>query len=91
MKDCARKGRLGKAYRWTRENNPNTGKHMSEKNKKAMSERKKKPFKIIAPDGTTIEGVNLTAFCKAHGLNQGGLWCVINGSKKSHKGYTAPN
>lgn len=88
MMDCSAKGRL-RPYRYPRgEAHPYFGKTTSDANKKAMSVRKRKPFRICGPDGLVIEGENLTQFCKTHGLNQGRAWQVINGQAVSHKGYT---
>jgi hypothetical protein len=88
MQDCVKKGRNTKAYRWTKENNPNAGKPMSEQMRRAVSGWKQRPFSLTAPDGSVIHGVNLTQFCKDNGLNQGGAWSVMNGNIRSHKGYT---
>lgn len=89
MQDCVAKGGLKNAYRWTTENHPFKGKPMPEHLKLAMSERKKKPFKILSPDGELIVGENLTDFCRKNGLNQGAMWSLINGRGPSskHKGY----
>lgn len=89
MKDMITKGR-SRSYRWTKEDNPNKGKSLPDHLKKAMSERKKRPFHVIDPTGALIEGINLTEFCRANSLNQGAMWLVITGSggRISHKGYT---
>ena len=88
MQDCARKGRHGKRFRWTTENHPGKGKPLPDHLKKAMSERKRKPFKFIGPDGTLVQGINLTQFCRDNSLNQGAMWSVGAGHVPSHKGYT---
>lgn len=88
MRDCAAKGGLKNCYRWTKENNPNAGKPMPDHLKAAMSERKKKPFKFIDPNGNQISGVNLRQFCLTHGLNSGAMWSVSVGNVRIHKGYT---
>lgn len=88
MRDCAVKGRNKKCYRWTKENNPNRGKPMADHLKEAMSLRKRKPFKVLDPNGILIEGINLTKFCKENNLNQGGMFSVIHGRIPHHKGYT---
>lgn len=85
MKDMRKKGRQGQPFRWTKENHPHLP--MSDVNKRAMSQRKRKPFAVTAPDGVVIHGDNLTQFCRDHGLNQGGMWSVIAGKIPSHKGY----
>lgn len=86
MQDASEKGLLRNGFRWTKENHHHLP--MSEKNKQAMSERKCKPFSVMAPTGEIVSGDNLTQFCRINGLNQGGMWSVINGTKQSHKGYT---
>lgn len=91
LKDMYQKGRQGNPYRWTRENNPNTGKPISEKTKTAISKATQRTFRIIDPNGKLIEGINLTQFCKDRKLNQGAMWSVINGRILRHKGYTAAN
>lgn len=91
MKDAYAKGRMKNAYKWTRENNPNTGVLMSAERRAAVSRWRRKPFSIVDPDGNVIHGENLTQFCKERGLNQGGAWMVINGRVKQHLGYTRHN
>jgi len=88
MQDCAKKGRNKTHYRWTSENHPWKGKTTPDSQKISMSLCKQRPFKVLDPSGILIEGVNLTQFCKANGLNQGGMWSVINGNIRTHKGYT---
>ena len=88
MRDASAKGKLKNCYRWTRENNPNTGVPMSAEKRAAVSRWKRKPFSIVDPDGNIIHGENLTQFCKERGLNQGGAWSVVNGNLPQHKGYT---
>ena len=88
MRDCAAKGRNKTHFRWTKENNPNAGKPMSEEMRAKVSRWKQRPFSVVGPDGNVIHGVNLTQFCKAHGLNQGSMWSVIHGKERSHKGFT---
>lgn len=89
MQDCARKGGLRNAFRWTKENNPNKGKPMPDHLKKAMSEREQKPFRFIDPSGNLVEGINLSKFCRERGLNQGAMFSVSihRGRVRSHKGY----
>jgi hypothetical protein len=90
MKDCVAKGRNANAYRWTKEDNPNAGKRMPDEMRERVSKWKERPFRLVDPTGRLIEGINLTQFCKTHGLNQGGMWCVLAGQKPHHKGYTKP-
>ena len=89
MKDCAAKGRNSRAYRFPKgEAHPYFGKTTSDANKEAMRKRKQKPFSVIAPDGTVIHGINLTKFCREHGLNQGAMFQVVSGARPwAHKGY----
>jgi len=65
--------------------NPNFGKRLGK-----ATEFKPKEFKIMSPDGTVYEGINLTAFAKEHNLNQSCIINVNNGKAKSHKGWTKP-
>ena len=46
-----------------------------------------KPFKLVAPDGSVVEGKNLTKFCREHKLNQGDMYAVLYGKGKSYKGW----
>ncbi len=89
--DCNKKKRSGGQYRWTRENNPNTGKSASKKVRDAVSKAKQRPFRVISSEGKMIEGINLTQFCKDRNLNQGAMWSVIAGKIRYHKGYTKAN
>lgn len=47
-------------------------------------------FTIKSPDGEIIIAKNLTQFAKQHNLQVGNLHRVINGTLKSHKGWTLP-
>lgn len=87
MRDCASKGRNKNAFRWTKENNPFTGKTRSDREKEIVRQRRQRPYSFIGPAGERITGVNLTAFCLIHGLNQGAMWSVMKGKKLHHKGY----
>lgn len=89
MMDCQQKGRNPRAYRFPKgPDHPNFGKTTSDFQKQNMAKIKERPFTVIAPDGTVIHGVNLTKFCREHGLNQGAMFQVINGkSRWPHKGY----
>ena len=88
MRDAARKGRMTNCYRWTSENNPNKGKPLPDYICDAVGRAHERPFRVRAPDGEVIEGINLTKYCREHGLNQGGMWSVINGLKPHYRGYT---
>lgn len=52
------------------------------------------PFKVKSPNGSIIEGSDLTIFCRKNNLNQAAMWCLINIKKgeryyrNHHKGYT---
>ncbi len=88
MRDCAAKGRNLTHYRWTRENHPHKGRILPDYIKEAVRRTKQRPFTVTTPDGTIIQGVNLTQFCRERALNQGAMWSVVNGRKPHHKGYT---
>jgi hypothetical protein len=89
MIDCEHKGRNPSRNSFPKGNDhPYFGKTTSDANKKAMSDCKQKPFSVVAPDGTRIDGSNLTQFCKDNGLNQGAMWMIVSGKRCSHKGYT---
>lgn len=88
MRDCAEKGRNFRCYRWTSANNPNKGLPLPEWKKERVRQAKQRPFEVIGPAGEHIRGINLTHFCRVHGLNQGVMWQVIKGQKPHHKGYT---
>lgn len=49
---------------------------------------KPKGFKFISPEGALVEGVNLLAFCKEHGLTQSAMARVLHGKALMHKGWT---
>jgi hypothetical protein len=53
-----------------------------------IAEKISKPFALVSPSGKVYRGVNLTAFCKAHGLNQGNVGCVARGTKSQTQGWT---
>jgi hypothetical protein len=50
-----------------------------------------KVFKLKSPSGEMIEGINISAFAREHGLIPGNLHQVIRGERLSHRGYTLPN
>jgi hypothetical protein len=44
-------------------------------------------FRILSPDGQLIEGVNLSAFCAAHGLHRAHFKQVLLGTRPHHFGW----
>lgn len=46
-----------------------------------------KNYKLIAPNGESIEIFNLSKFCRDNKLNIGNLHAVILGKRNEHKGY----
>lgn len=44
-------------------------------------------FKLISPSGEVHAGTNVKAFCKVHNLQRGNVMNLINGKRKSHKGW----
>lgn len=47
-------------------------------------------FTIKSPDGEIITAINITQFAIQHNLQAANLHRVINGTLKSHKGWTLP-
>lgn len=88
MKDMNAKGRNPNAYRFpSGAAHPLFGKTTSAFQKQNMARVKQKTFSITSPDGAVINGINLSAFCREHGLNSGAMWSVMHGRVPSHKGY----
>lgn len=48
-----------------------------------------KPYHLIAPDGKAHKGLNLSDFCKEHGLTRQKIGQVLLGKASHHKGWTA--
>lgn len=67
---------------------PNYGKALSKYQREAIRKANQRPFKIVAPNGEVIEGINLREFCRYNELNQGAMSSVIAGRVNHHKGYT---
>lgn len=45
---------------------------------------------LISPDGTVYKNIlNLSDFCKEHGLSKGNMWSVVNRKRNHHKGWKA--
>lgn len=47
-----------------------------------------KPFIFLSPDGKIVKGLNLSRFCKINKLPQGNMCQVLNGKRRSCKGWT---
>jgi hypothetical protein len=58
-----------------------------ESTKQKLSEKNSKEYKLISPEGKSIEIKNLTKFAKENSLNIGCLRQVIAGRNKSHRGW----
>jgi hypothetical protein len=60
----------------------------SEESKKIMKERKEvKSFSVISPTGEIIHDKNTKEFCRKNDLDNGHFSQVLNGKRKSHKGF----
>jgi len=55
--------------------------------KEKAREANSKEWIITFPNGTESHIINLNAFCKEYGLDQGNMMKVVNGKIKAHKGY----
>ena len=86
-----------KGNRWTDEQKNNLKQVRSvskyirtpEENKQ-ISERQKKLYEIICPDGSVVVVRGLVEFCEDNNLNRGTMSLLANGKKKkvdNHKGY----
>jgi len=77
----------GKAF--SSRNRPNTWSHKAVEtrraNNKSFASRTVK-F-LVEKEGITVEGENLTKFCKENSLSIGNLWETFYGRRKQHKGY----
>lgn len=62
-----------------------------EESKAKIAKANSKPFQIISPNGSIINGDNLSEFCRQNALNAPLLCAVINGRRRSHKGYVSIN
>ena len=47
-----------------------------------------KDFILKSPEGKIIRGNNVRKFCTENNLNRGSISLVLNGKRKSHKGWT---
>ena len=59
------------------------GKVQSEEHIKKRS----KSFIVISPDGSVIEGINLSKFCKKYNLNLSNMSSVLSSKRIQHKGW----
>lgn len=66
----------------------NKGKKLSNFTKEKLSIIKSKPFILVSPKGEIIKGNRLAWFCKNNNLDRRNVCSVINGKRKSHKGWT---
>lgn len=51
---------------------------------------KQKHYKLITPDGELLEICNLSKFCRDNKLSQSCMSRVLNGLRRTHKGYSMP-
>lgn len=71
------------------EKHPLWGRTHTQESRNKMSQTKLKYlYELTDPNGDIYVTDNLKAFTRQHDLNQGNLVNVINGKKKSHKGWT---
>lgn len=64
------------------------GKKHTEETKQKMSESKEvKTFSVISPTGEIIHSKNVSKFCRDNNLCGGHFFKVLNGERKSHKGF----
>jgi len=54
------------------------------------AEKLSKPFRLLSPSGEIEEGINISKFCRENDLDRGHISSVLNGKRKSHKGYKLP-
>lgn len=47
-------------------------------------------LKFIGPNNTLVEIDHMTEYCVEHNLNKAAMYQVLQGTRKIHKGYTAP-
>ena len=57
------------------------------KNLEAIQVLRQKSFKVIDPQGQVCEAINLTEFCKTHGLERHRFGDMLNGRYKQYKGW----
>jgi group I intron endonuclease len=79
---------------------PNKGKTASQETRDKMSRSKKgrivsqeqidrqsKTWEIVSPEGNVMTITNLKKFCRENGLHSGGMYDVVNGKRRSYKGW----
>jgi Mor family transcriptional regulator len=59
-------------------------------NPKKSKVREGRKFSLLSPEGELFTGNNLKEFCKNKNINADALYMVLNGQRKSHKGWTLP-
>jgi hypothetical protein len=65
------------------------GTSLSDEAKEKLSKsRETKQYELTSPSGETFTTTNLTAFSKEHGLMQSMMCAVVNGKRKTHRGWT---
>lgn len=57
------------------------------KSLKCSNKKRLLHFDIISPTGERYTGKNLKLFCEQHGLERANMNAVIQGKRKSHKGW----
>lgn len=67
--------------------NPMYGKKMSESTINKRSEKVSKEYSLIGPNGNIYIGKNISKFAKDNSLDESCLMKVVNGKRKSHKGF----
>ena len=69
---------------------PQWGKPRTQEQKeKASIANQKYRYMLVSPSGKVYTVENLTEFAKEQNLHQSGLWQVVSGKRKHHKGWTA--
>lgn len=66
------------------------GKHHKKESKQLIAKARQKTYNVIVSDPNGIlygPITNLKQFCLEHDINQGCMWMVIVGRKKSTKGW----
>jgi len=77
-----------KSYKHAKGHQNSLGYKHTKEFKSKITEINSKPFKIKSPNGEIIIDSNLNKFCRENNLNYGATHSVINGKRKSHKGWT---
>lgn len=54
-----------------------------------MQKATARSYALVSPNGETHEGVNVSEFCRTHGLRQQDICGVLNGKLNQYKGWTA--